>query len=93
MGLIKTLLLKRIVTEKTQSTVFQILYFVSFIAGLFILLFGWNMNVFPPEIKIRVFSILLCTLVLYLFGFSFLCMSEIMKIQGEIKDLKDKIKE
>ena len=97
MGFIKTLLLKRIWTEKTEWKMNKILSFVFPIAALLILLISiiWllNMDFSLEELYLRFNTIYLWVLVLSLFGICFNYGSEILKIKGEIKDLKDKIKE
>ena len=91
------LLLKRIGTEKTEMKLAKILSIVFFIAGLLVLLISTmrllNMDVSPEELFSRFNTLFLWVLVLVLFGILMNYASGIWKIKGEIKDLKDKMKE
>jgi hypothetical protein len=91
MGSIKTLLLKRIGTENTESKGLKILSIVCFIAGLLVFIFGWNMDVFQTEVGTLFSFVSLWFHVLCLWGVVLWYASEIMTIKGDIKDLNDKM--
>ena len=87
------LLQKRIGTEKTGAILYKIFSIAWFIAGLFILFFGGNIESVIPGAGIHFSLITLWFFVLCLWGAIFWFISEFIKIKGEIKNLKDKIKE
>ena len=82
------LLQKRIGTENTGAILYKIFSIVWFIAGLIILVFGWNWNMEAviPGAGIRFSLVILWFLVLCLWGAIFGFISEFIKIKGEIKD-------
>jgi len=97
MGFIKALSLKRIGTEKTRAKVYKIFSIYMFIVGfvaLLVLFFNLYIEVLAPEVRIR-FSLdfVMLFLILVLYGAIFGFISKFIKIESEIKDLKDKIQE
>jgi hypothetical protein len=98
MGVIKSLFLKEIVTEKTGSKALKIIPIICYIAAILVVIIGFinlaNMDVLPPEEMDKpVRDMLVGMGVFVLLGWIFELTSEIRLMRSEIKMLKDKIGE
>lgn len=98
MGLIKTLLKKRIMKEKTVYKMLKITSIVFYIAALLFFVFSFvrmkYMDAMSLEdLKTYISILLLWMGVLCLAGGFLELKSDITTIEGEIKDLKEKINE
>ena len=95
---IKSLFHKRMWTEKTGIKMAKATSIIFYIASLFFFVAGFismkYRDAIPlDELKTHITILLLCVAVLVLIGLVFDFGSKIIRIEGEIKDLKDGLKE